>query len=293
MSLPEPTQVAVADPQWGDLTFSVRLAGPADGEAVILLHGFPQTSMSWHHQIPVLADAGFHVIAPDQRGYSPAARPSAPAAYVMDCLVGDVLGLAAALGRERFHLVGHDWGGAVAWQVAGRHRDRVRSLSVLSTPHPQAMADAYAGKIGGDQAARSGYVQMFREEGTEHGMLANDAAGLRMVLQASGLTEAESKPYLDALANAAALGAALNWYRAASLADVDELGPITAPTLYIWSTNDLALGREAAEATADHVDGPYTFQELDGVDHWIAEHAPDATNRALLQNFARASRPSR
>jgi pimeloyl-ACP methyl ester carboxylesterase len=130
---------------------------------------------------------------------------------------------------------------------------------------------------------------MFREEGTENGMLANEAAGLRLVLQASGLSEEESKPYLDAVGNVATLRAALNWYRAASLADVDHMSAITVPTLYMWSTNDPALGREAAEATANHVDGPFTFVELDGVDHWIAEHAVEATNEALLANFARAT----
>jgi pimeloyl-ACP methyl ester carboxylesterase len=204
-------------------------------------------------------------------------------------LVDDVLALADELGADRFHLVGHDWGGAVAWQVAGRHGDRVRTLASLSTPHPRAMAEAYSGEIGGDQAARSSYVAMFQQEGTENGMLANEAAGLRLVLQASGLTEDESQVYLEALGDVAALRAALNWYRASSLADVDEMRPLTMPTLYMWSTNDPALGREAAEATAKHVDGPFRFVELDGVDHWIPEHAVAETNEALLSNFGLAT----
>lgn len=290
MTVPKPTEVVVKDPNWGDLGFAVRLAGPEAGEPVVFLHGFPQTSLSWRNQIPALADAGYRVIVPDQRGYSSGARPTSADGYTMGSLVGDVLGLADALGHERFHLVGHDWGGAVAWQVAGRHGDRLHTLSVLSTPHPQALADAYAGKLGGDQESRSGYVAMFREEGSEDGMLANEAAGLRLILQASGLTEEESQPYLDALGTPEVLRAALNWYRASSLVDVEGLGSVTVPTLYLWSTNDPALGREPAEATADHVGGPYTFVELDGIDHWIGEHAPDATNKALLANFARATR---
>jgi pimeloyl-ACP methyl ester carboxylesterase len=285
----DPVPVTLRDPHWGDLVFDVRLAGPEDAEAVVLLHGFPQTSLSWRHQLPALAAAGYRVIAPDQRGYSPGARPEAREAYGMSFLVGDVLALADEFGIGRFHLVGHDWGGAVAWQVAGRHGERLLSLVSLSTPHPAAMAEAYSGEIGGDQLTRSAYVDMFRAEGAENGMLANEMAGLRLVLQASGLTEAESQPYLDAIGNVPTLRAALNWYRAASLADVDEMGPITMPTLYIWSTNDPALGREAAEATGKHVDGPYTFVELEGVDHWVAEHAVDETNRALLDNFARAA----
>jgi pimeloyl-ACP methyl ester carboxylesterase len=289
VSGPDLVEVTIADPAWGDLVFDVRLAGPDNGDPVILLHGFPQTSWSWHEQIPVLADAGYRVIAPDQRGYSPGARPGAVEAYSMPALIGDVLGLADALDVDRFHLVGHDWGGAVAWQTAGRNGDRLLTLASLATPHPQALADAYTGKLGGNQADRSSYVAMFREAGSEDGMLANEAAGLRLILQGSGLDQAESQPYLDALGTPEALRAAVNWYRASSLADVEGLGSITVPTLYIWSTNDLALGREPAEATGNYVDGPYTFVELDGIDHWIGEHAPDATNHALLANFARAT----
>jgi pimeloyl-ACP methyl ester carboxylesterase len=289
VSVPDPVPVAVDDPVRGELVFDVRVAGPDDGEPVVLLHGFPQTSWSWSQQIAALAAAGYRVIAPDQRGYSPRARPDDVAAYAMTALIGDVIGLCDALGVDRFHLVGHDWGGAVAWQTAGRRGDRLLTLASLATPHPQALADAYTGKLGGDQASRSGYVAMFQQEGSEDGMLANDAAGLRLILQGSGLNEAESQPYLEALGTRDALRAALNWYRASSLADVEGLGAITMPTLYIWSTNDLALGREPAEATGDHVAGPYTFVELDGVDHWIGEHAPDETNRALLAHFASAT----
>lgn len=287
MTVPEPTPLVVDDATWGPLTFDVRLAGPDDGELVVLLHGFPQTSWSWHEQIPALAAAGYRVAAPDQRGYSPGARPEPVAAYERDALVGDVLALASRLGRDRFHLVGHDWGGAVGWQVAGRHGHRLLSYTSITTPHPHALADAYAGRLGGDQEARSSYVAIFREEGAELGMLANEAAGLRLALQASGLTEAESAPYLQALGAPDALRAALNWYRATSLADVDGLGPITVPTLYVYGTADVALGPEAAHATQDHVEGPYRMIELD-CDHWVPEHAPDVVNEALLELFARA-----
>lgn len=283
--MPELRPIRVDDPLWGPLTFDVRLAGPDDGDLVLLLHGFPQTSWSWHEQIPVLADAGYRVAAPDQRGYSSGARPDPVEAYTRDALVGDVIALATALGHDRFHLVGHDWGGAIGWQVAGRHGDRLRSYTSITTPHPQALADAYAGTLGGDQQERSSYVAMFREEGVEIGMLANDAAGLRLALQASGLTEAESAPYLDALGSPEALRAALNWYRAASLTDVDGLGPITMPTLYIYGTADVALGPEAAHATGDHVEGPYRMVVVD-CDHWVPEHAPAAVNDALLDLFA-------
>jgi pimeloyl-ACP methyl ester carboxylesterase len=287
------TQIVVADAVSDDLVFDVLVAGPVDGEPVILLHGFPETSWCWRHQLPALAGAGYRGVAPDQRGYSPGARPDAVEAYGQLALQADVLAIADSLGFERFHLVGHDWGGAVAWQVAGRHPHRLRTLTVLSTPHPQAFRRALFGgdqpaaeRSTGDQAQRSSYFDVFRAEGSELGMLENDAAGLRMVFQATGLSERDAQPYIDALATPDALRAALNWYRAASLTDTEGLGPITMPTLYVWSTNDPALGSEAAEATAACVEGPYRFEVLDGVSHWISEHAPDEVNRLLLEHFA-------
>ena len=226
-------------------------------------------------------------MAPDQRGYSPRARPTETSAYSSPELCADVLAFADELGAERFHLIGHDWGGAVAWQVAGRHPDRLHTLTVLSTPHPAAFSRALALP---DQQGRSGYMQTFREEGIEHGMLGEDAAGLRMIYAAAGLTEQEAAPYLEALGTPEALGAALNWYRAADITLVDGLAPITTPTLYVWSTDDVALGRDGAEATAEFVDGPYRFEVLEGADHWIPEHAAAELAPLLLAHLGGAER---
>jgi len=272
----------------GGLTFDALAAGPADGEVVLLLHGFPQTSHAWRRQVGTLAAAGYRAVAPDQRGYSPGARPTEVEAYRNEHLVADVLGLADALGTERFHLVGHDWGGAVAWQVAGRHPDRVRTLTVLSTPHPRAFVQALSGELGGDQAQRSSYMALFRADGAEHDLLREDASGLRFVFGASGLAEADAEPYLRALSTPEALGAALNWYRAADGSMVKGLGPITTPTLYVWSTEDSALGREAAEATAAFVEGPYRFEVLEGVSHWIPDQAGEILDRLLLEHLGSA-----
>lgn len=275
----------------GALTFDVTMAGPEDGPVVILLHGFPQTSACWRHVVPVLADAGYRVLAPDQRGYSPGARPAGVAAYHSAELSADVLGLADAVGADRFHLVGHDWGASIAWQVGGRHGDRLLTLTPISVPHPLAYATALASPAT-DQAERSSYFPMFREVGAEEGLTANDAAGLRMIYAASGLTEEEAAPHLAALGSPEALGAALNWYRAAGGHLIEGLDPITVPTLHVWSTEDVALGREGAEATGDFVDGPYELVVLEGIDHWIPDHAPDELNAALvshLTGFARGS----
>jgi pimeloyl-ACP methyl ester carboxylesterase len=275
------TEIAV-----GPLTFDALADGPEDGDLVLLLHGFPQTSASWRDQITALAAAGYRAVAPDQRGYSPRARPTDLAAYALPELVGDVVGFADALGAERFHLVGHDWGGAVAWHVAGRHPDRLHTLAVVSTPHPEALRRAYRGDLGGDQAERSGYMAFFREPDSQDRLLENDAALFRLLFAGSGMPEGRERPYLEALGTPQALGAALNWYRAASVADADGLGPITTPTLYVWSSEDVALAAEAAEATAACVEGPYQFAVLEGVSHWIAEQAPDRLNRLLLDHVS-------
>jgi len=269
----------------GDLAFDAVATGPADGRLVLLLHGFPQTSWSWRFVMASLAEAGYRAVAPDQRGYSPGARPSEVERYRSEQLVNDVLAIADELGGHRFHLVGHDWGAAVAWQTAGRHADRLRSLTILSVPHPLAFSRALGGEGGSDQSERSSYFELFRADGTAEAMLADDAAGLRNLYGITRLP-GDPDPYIEVLRQPGALQAALNWYKAADLTLVDGLGPITMPTLFVWSTDDPALGREPAEWTAEYVEGPYRFEVLDGVSHWIAEEAPDRLNDLLLEHLA-------
>jgi pimeloyl-ACP methyl ester carboxylesterase len=262
----------------GELVFDARADGPEDGELVLLLHGFPQTSFSWRHQLPALGAAGYRAVAPDQRGYSPRVRPQDLTSYRAERYVEDVIGLADALGAERFHLVGHDFGGFVAWDVASHHAERLSTLTVVSTPHPAPFSKSIL--EGGEQRDRSSYMLFFRSPEAEAFFLDNDAAGLRGLYEASGLTEFDE--YVRALTQPGAMTGALNWYRAVDRSAAAGIGPITVPTLYVWSTNDPALGREAAEATAGQVEGPYRFEELEDVSHWIPEEAPDALNRLLL-----------
>jgi pimeloyl-ACP methyl ester carboxylesterase len=269
----------------GELAFEARADGPEDGEPVLLLHGFPQTSFSWRYQLPVLAGAGYRAVAPDQRGYSPRARPADLTSYRAERYVEDVIGLADALGADRFHLVGHDFGGFVAWDVASLHPERLSTLSVVSTPHPAPMAKSIL--EGGEQRERSSYMLFFRSPEAEAFFLDNDAAGLRSLYEATGLSEVDE--YVRVLTQPGAMTAALNWYRAVDRSTAMAMRPITTPTLYVWSTNDPALGREAAEATATHVTGPYRFEVLEGVSHWIPEEAPDALNALLLEHLRRAS----
>jgi pimeloyl-ACP methyl ester carboxylesterase len=267
----------------GPFTFDARAAGPAGGEPVLLLHGFPQSSFEWRSQLDALAAAGYRAVAPDQRGYSPRARPVGVDQYGAEALVGDAIGIADALGFDRFHLVGHDWGAAVAWHVAGRHPERLRTLTPVSVPHPQAFADALLGE---DQRQRSSYIDLFREEGKAEEVLLEDGGNrLRAMLSGSGLGD-DVEEYVTRMLEPGAMTAALNWYRAVDIGSVRGLGPIVTPTMFVWSTDDMALGREGAEATAKHVDGRYRFEVLEGVSHWIPEAASGELNRLLLEHLS-------
>lgn len=266
------------------MRFSARAAGPANGRPVLLLHGFPQSSLSWLPVMHTLAAAGYRAVAPDQRGYSAGARPADVAAYRVSQLVSDVLALADTMQMARFDLVGHDWGGMVAWVTAAQHPGVVRSLSVVSTPHPGALAAALSAGDP-DQTARSAYVHVFRRPAEPERILlgeGGDGEGLRSMFAATGLDDAQAGEYVSLMQAPGAMTAALNWYRAMDPAEVEGLPPVVVPTLYVWSSGDAALGRRAAEGTAEFVAGRYQFAVLDGVSHWVPEEAPDELARLLL-----------
>lgn len=278
----------------GPLTFTAHGAGPPDGRLVVLLHGFPQSSFMWRNQMAALAAAGHRAVAFDQRGYSPGARPEGAEHYRMDHLVSDVLAVADELGGHRFDLVGHDWGAAVAWLVAGAHPQRLRTLTAVSTPHPAAFAAAIAAGDA-DQLRRSSYIEALRQEDLpEKALLADDAAGLQALFAASGHPDPDGTgEYVRLLQAPGALTAALDWYRAVSIDEILDRaaragagGGVTVPTLYVWGDGDVALGRTAAEATEAHVSGPYRFEALGGVGHWIPEEVPGQLNALLLEHLA-------
>ena len=264
----------------GGLTFDVRTLGPDDGEPVVLLHGFPETSLSWSGVAPVLADAGFRVIAPDQRGYSPDARPTAVADYGMQHLVDDVLGLADALDLGMFHLVGHDWGAAVSWAVAAHHGDRLRTLTAVSVPHLAAYNAALRGDS--DQQERASYIGLMRQEGKAEDVLA-EADGRRLRAMYDGKIPATHvDAYVDFFHDREALTGALAWYRAMT-AELANLPSVSVPTTYVWSDGDWAIGRASAEACGDHLTGPFEFVELEDISHWIPEEAPNDLAAAILE----------
>ena len=268
----------------GGWTFGVRTAGPPGGRPVLLLHGFPQSARSWDGVAGVLAGAGCRAIAPDQRGYSPGARPPDVADYAVPHLVGDALAILDAHGADRADVVGHDWGAAVAWALAIGHPERVRTLTAVSVPHPAAFG--WALRSDDDQRRRSTYMDLFRQEGTaERVLLEGGARRLRGVFD--GMPEAQVDAYVEPLREPGALTAALNWYRAMG-GGSGVPGPATVPTTYVWSTADPALGRAGAERCGEHVTGPYAFEVLEGIGHWVPEQAPDRLARIILQRLATA-----
>jgi pimeloyl-ACP methyl ester carboxylesterase len=267
-----------------DLTFDVRTDGPDDGPPVLLLHGFPETSLSWSSVTPLLAEAGLRTYAPDQLGYSPGARPGEVDAYALPHLVQVTADLMTALDLPVADVVGHDWGANVAWGLAAWHPDRVRTLTAVSVPHPTAYTLAF--RADPEQKERSAYIKLFWQAGrAEDVLLADGARRLRRMLDSPGVPAEAVDRYVDQLSAPGALTAALNWYRA--MDSGTRVDPIDVPTTYVWSDGDAAVGRTAAEACADQVTADFRFVELPGVSHWIPEQAPEQLARAVLDRVVR------
>ncbi|RJO76861.1 alpha/beta hydrolase [Nocardia panacis] len=262
-------------------TFDALAAGPDEGREVLLLHGFPQSGLEWEFQLTALGGGGCRAVAPHQRGYSPGVRPERMDDYRSAELVADVAAMADQLGWRRFDLVGHDWGAAVAWEFAATHPQRVRTLTAVSIPHPTAFRRAL--DTDPDQAQRSRYFHLLRQPRVaERALLADNAAGLRRIFEWK-IPQERVEEYVTRLAEPGALTAALNWYRAMHLAGPIE--KVSVPTLYVWSTEDSAVGSTAALAARDYVTGPYRFEMLEDVSHWIPEQAPEALTGHLMRHL--------
>jgi pimeloyl-ACP methyl ester carboxylesterase len=278
--MPVPAQITIS-PQ---LTFDAITAGEAGAPLVLLLHGFAESMHCWRAQVACLGDMGYRAVAPGQRGYSPGARPDPRefSHYLIDRLMDDAMAIVTACGYgdARFHLVGHDWGGSIAWGLAERHHARLASLTILSRPHPNAFNRALE-MIDGDQAKRSKHHKAFLEPDAADVVLADDAKWLRDRLAANGVPAEAIAAHLAVLGNKDAMEAALAWYRARG-AIRGPLGPIRVPTLYIWGDADDTVGRTAAEGTKDFIAAPYRFEVLPGVGHFAADQAPDRVCELLL-----------
>lgn len=270
----------------GDLVFDVHDAGPADGPVVVLLHGFPQSNSSWAAVIDRLTAQGFRCLAPNQRGYSRGARPSRRRDYRTSELVDDVAALIDASGAERVHLVGHDWGGFVAWAVAAELPSRLASVSPISVPHPAAFVKAI---LTSKQALASWYMLFFQLPWLpERFLLGNNETRLATNLAQGGMSPDAAARDAHAMAEPGALTAALNWYRAMPFSGGRPVAKrITVPTMYVWSDNDTALLEKAAKASGGYVSADYRFETLGGVSHWIPEERPDTVAELLLDWFRR------
>ena len=262
------------------LSFDLATGGPVDGRAVLLLHGFPERSPMWDGVVPRLHAAGLRTLALDQRGYSPGARPAAVQAYAVDELLGDALGVLDVLGLSTVDVVGHDWGAVVGWHLAGRHPDRVRTLTAVSVPHPA--AHAWAMRNDERQRELSAYIGLFRQpDGKAERLLLEDGAR-RLAALFAPLPPEAVEVFVRPMREPGALTAALNWYRAMRRGDLDPLGPVAVPTTYVWGTEDVGVGRVAAERCAGHVTGEFAFIELPGVSHWVPEQEPETVASAVL-----------
>jgi pimeloyl-ACP methyl ester carboxylesterase len=264
------------------LRFDALACGPATGELVLMLHGFPQFADAWTEIMELVADAGYRALAVDQRGYSLGARPTRTQDYATNRLVADAVGFADAVGAQRFHLVGHDWGGALAWIVAAQSSNRLLTLSVLSTPHLDAFFEAL--RHDPEQQRMSRYIRLFRLPFhiAEVLLLSFNARLLRSKL------EGEVRPrrlddHIRRIKEPRALTAMLNWYRA--LDPKRRIGKVSVPTLFVWGSKDPALGEAAANATGRYVSGPYRFCRLAGASHWLMDEMPERVAAELIAHL--------
>ncbi len=268
----------------GGYSFRSRAANlDSNSDAVILLHGFPQTSISWRPVIKVLAEKGFRVVAFDQRGYSSGARPKGIDSYKIENLVNDVFEIADAVGFDRFHVAGHDWGSAVAWSALMTNPDRIISLSALSIAHPRAFFEAV--KMDKDQQKRSRYFLLFRSPWLPELLLKFNRMKVLRSLFYKYMPTVHTDEYLQVFSKSGALTSALNWYRAMGKGIESSLDPvIEKPVLFIWGNRDPAAGRKAVELQKKYIKGSYKKVELDA-GHWLLERKTDVVIESILSHI--------
>jgi pimeloyl-ACP methyl ester carboxylesterase len=257
---------------------SMYVVDEGEGEAVVLLHGFPDTSDMWRHQVPALLEAGYRVVAPDLRGRGRTDRPEEVEAYLLGAHVGDVTGLMDVLDIDRAHVVGHDWGAPVGWMLASFIPERVRSLVAVSVGHP-----AFFLRPSIRQIARFWYIMLFQFAVAEEIITRDDWQFLR----AWGATSPDRDRYVEDLARPGALVAGLNWYRAnlppeIFVSDEIDYPRITCPVMGVYGAGDMALTEEPMTASAELVEGDWRYERFDDCGHWLTLEAPERFNSLLL-----------
>ena len=253
------------------------------GPPVLLLHGFPEFWWEWRHQIPALAQGGFRAVAPDLRGYNLSEKPRGVGAYRIQNLVNDVAALIRTLGVERAHVVGHDWGGLVAWWLAMTQPERVHKLAIINAPHPRAFRREIRTP---DQMMRSWYAAAFQVPVLpEAAFRANGFALLERIFRATSVrpgafTDDDLRRYREAAARPGAITAMINYYRAAARYPNPPVSVIPHPTLLIWGENDQALTLRLTEGLEPWVPG-IRVERIPGVSHWVPAEAPARVNELL------------
>jgi pimeloyl-ACP methyl ester carboxylesterase len=252
-----------------------------EGQPVLLLHGFPDSSDLWRHQIPALVENGFRVIAPDQRGFGESDKPQEAEAYTPDKILLDALGILDQLGVQKAHVVGHDWGAAGAWSIAGFVPDRVDKLVVMSVAHPEAL---FAGSV--EQYQKSWYMLMFQYPWAED-VLKRD----NWKLMRAWLGDApHADQAIENLSRTGALTAGLNWYRGGAqpeglfraAPDRVVFPPVKVDTMGIWSDGDLYLTEAPFFETERYVQGKWRYEGIEGATHWMQLDKPEEVNKLLL-----------
>ena len=256
---------------------SLYVEDHGQGVPVLLIHGWPDSARLWRHQIPHLVANGFRVITPDLRGFGRSDRPGEVAAYALRNAVADMTAILDQVGIEAAHVVGHDWGAAVAWLTAMFSPDRVRTLTVISVPHPLAARTLR-------QYEMAWYQLFFQFTGIAEATLQHDDwAWLRTFSRGDG----DQDQWIADLSRPGALTASLNWYRANLAPRMPgppaRLPPVTAPTLAIWSAGDHYLDGERVRNSAALVQGPWRYEEIPDASHWVPVDAPDRLNKLLLE----------
>lgn len=254
------------------LCFEVADTGPIDGTVIVLLHGWPQTAKCWDSVAALLHQQGYRTIAPNQRGYSAQARPNKVVAYRMSQLVGDIVALINVLDVGAVHVVGHDWGSAVAWGLAANHPELVRTLTSVSVPHTGAFLRAM---LSSDQLLRIYYMGLFQVPRLPEFIATRWQSLFSKLLLGSGMTPLQLKQVYQDVVTSGALTGSLNWYRAmAYVSPFEAFKKVSVPTLHIWGARDAALSRKGAELTANYVTGQYQLKILEHANHWIPEQNP-------------------
>jgi len=261
-----------------NLTFDVIDSGPLSGAPVVLLHGWPQRATMYDQVRPVLNEAGYRTYCPDQRGYSPGARPRSRFAYRVRSLVADVAALIDEIGQP-VHLIGHDWGSVIAWSLAGRHPDKVRSLTTASVGHPAAFIKSW---LNSSQIRKSWYMAVFQIPAFPERALSKAGGRVESLL---GMPSEGFERYRREYVGDGAVRGGLNWYRSLPLTTPSDLPKVSVPTTLVWSDDDVACGEAQAKRTAKYVTGPYELVTLRGVSHWIPEEAPAEFAGAALKRI--------